>query len=302
MRIDARLLIYFAAVADRLSFIEAARDLNISQPWLSKQIQKLEGQLGCTLFERSTRHVELSSAGLSLLSDARAVSAHTTAIGEKARTLRAEQHVRLRVGVAIYALFVERRTELIDLFIRHYPGVPLETVVAPTAQLLSQVKRGNLDIAFAMPPDESQAAAGLDGLMVCEGGIDIVLPKNDSLCGHEIITGNQLGGRTMAVFSRSANGELFRMLFDRFQNHGVDFCEYSDQSFFRHLSRDHLFTALPEWQPSPIGGYVRRPLAGAESELRLQVYKGRGPGRRELDNFWHLARQSLRHPGTPLVR
>ena len=54
---------YFLRVAERSSFTRAAEDLMISQPALSRSIQKLEEEIGQPVFERKTRSVSLTDAG-----------------------------------------------------------------------------------------------------------------------------------------------------------------------------------------------------------------------------------------------
>lgn len=61
----------FILVAENLSFARAAEALYISQPAVTKQINALEQELGVTLFIRSTRHVELTPAGMSFYKDAK---------------------------------------------------------------------------------------------------------------------------------------------------------------------------------------------------------------------------------------
>ena len=61
----------FILVADNLSFARAAEELYISQPAVTKQINNLEQELGITLFIRSTRHVELTQAGMQFYKDAK---------------------------------------------------------------------------------------------------------------------------------------------------------------------------------------------------------------------------------------
>ena len=61
----------FILVADNLSFARAAEELYISQPAVTKQINNLEHELGTKLFIRSTRHVELTQAGMQFYKDAK---------------------------------------------------------------------------------------------------------------------------------------------------------------------------------------------------------------------------------------
>lgn len=91
--IELRHLRAFVAVAEELNFGRAATRLYLSQPALSRQIRALERLLGCDLLRRSTRRVELTLAGESLLARTRdllrdlddAVSATRTVGGEHAR-------------------------------------------------------------------------------------------------------------------------------------------------------------------------------------------------------------------------
>ena len=60
MDLDMRLVRYFVAVADELHFGRAAAKLYISQPALSRQIRKLESDIGTQLLVRDSRHVALT--------------------------------------------------------------------------------------------------------------------------------------------------------------------------------------------------------------------------------------------------
>src|SRR3954468_1294075 len=83
---DLRQLQYVDAVARRLSFTAAARELHMAQPALSKSIAKLEDELGTRLFDRTSRRVALTDAGVTFLARARRILAEvgnlTTEISE----------------------------------------------------------------------------------------------------------------------------------------------------------------------------------------------------------------------------
>jgi DNA-binding transcriptional LysR family regulator len=72
-RLDSRSLELFLAVADTLSFRQAAETLHLSQPPLSRAIRELEERLGARLFDRGTQGVSLTDAGRKLLPYARSV-------------------------------------------------------------------------------------------------------------------------------------------------------------------------------------------------------------------------------------
>src|SRR5262249_46819161 len=90
---------YFLATARERNFTRAAAACGVSQPSLTRAIQKLEAELGGALFQRLTRQVELTQLG-------REVLAQFEGIEEKLATVRdlASQHAQsqtssLRLGV-----------------------------------------------------------------------------------------------------------------------------------------------------------------------------------------------------------
>ena len=73
--LDLRKLRYFVAVAEELHFGRAAERLYVAQPVLSRQVRKLEQELGTDLLLRTSRSVTLTPAGLRLLDEARSLLA-----------------------------------------------------------------------------------------------------------------------------------------------------------------------------------------------------------------------------------
>ncbi|MDU6375779.1 MAG: LysR family transcriptional regulator, partial [Bradyrhizobium sp.] len=68
-RVQLSELTAFVAVAERLSFTKAARELGMALPTISQTVRSLEEDLGVRLFNRTTRSVALTEAGERLLAE-----------------------------------------------------------------------------------------------------------------------------------------------------------------------------------------------------------------------------------------
>jgi len=82
---ELRHLRYFAAVADAGNVSRGARRLHVTQPGLSRQIQDLERDFACRLFDRIGRRIVLTRDGDELLERTRRLSADAEALRERAR-------------------------------------------------------------------------------------------------------------------------------------------------------------------------------------------------------------------------
>lgn len=95
-----RELRYFAMVAEKLHFTEAAEALYVSQPALSKQIRALEAKLGAALFIRDRRTVYLTPAGEALLPLAQVVLAAWSRAEQAVAAAADTERATLRVGIS----------------------------------------------------------------------------------------------------------------------------------------------------------------------------------------------------------
>lgn len=146
---DSRQLEYFVAVAEELSFTRAAQRLFTVQSTVSAAIRGLETELKTTLFDRSTRRVELSPAGQALLPEAKdALEAMN-----RARAVVEEASTGLRGSLRIGTL---TRLGLVDLagllgaFYQRYPLVDVQVTTSPSGSsgLADDVRHGRLDVAL----------------------------------------------------------------------------------------------------------------------------------------------------------
>ena len=139
MDLDLRLVRYFVAVADELHFGRAAAKLYISQPALSKQIRKLEEQLGTPLLVRDSRHVVLTSRGQRFLDDARRLLALAQNMQQSPRP----PAVRI---AHIFELDTSRMVA--DAYVRAFPDIGLLEHAMDSISQLDALLQDRLDVAI----------------------------------------------------------------------------------------------------------------------------------------------------------
>jgi DNA-binding transcriptional LysR family regulator len=145
MTLDPDLLRSFLAVAQSLSFTQAAQRLGVRQPTVSQHVRKLEEAVGRPLFIRDTRSVTLTADGEALAGFARTIlAAHEQAAGYFSGSgLRG----RLRFGVSDDLALTPLPRILRD-FRQLYPRIDLELTVAQSGALHRRLESGHLDVAF----------------------------------------------------------------------------------------------------------------------------------------------------------
>lgn len=95
---ELRALRYFQFVAELGSFSKAAVHLRVAQPAVSRQIQKLEGELGLALFARKGRGIELTAAGNLLLQRSSSLLSQVGQIAEEVRARAAAIGGTITIG------------------------------------------------------------------------------------------------------------------------------------------------------------------------------------------------------------
>lgn len=140
MDIDLRLVRYFVAVADELHFGRAAAKLYISQPALSKQIRKLEEQLGAPLLIRDSRHVTLTARGERFLGEARQL---LSLAGRMLRQQPQADEVRI---AHVFELATSR--EVADAYISEHPEVRVVERAMHSIDQLQALLNNRLDVGI----------------------------------------------------------------------------------------------------------------------------------------------------------
>lgn len=154
MDVDTRVLRYFVAVAEQLSFTRAAEQLFVSQPALSRQIRQLEADLRITLLERTSREVRLTAAGEALLPLARGLITDWQAAQRVARGVAAVESKVLRIGFEATGagpLTTKARTA----FAARHPDVTIEPKRFDWGGEVAALRDGLVDVAFLWLPADT---------------------------------------------------------------------------------------------------------------------------------------------------
>lgn len=144
---NIRYLHSFIATAKCLNFTEAAKNLYIGQPVLSRQIALLEEQLGVKLFTRNNRSVQLTAAGATLFQEAGALLSHIETVIAKTRQAQNGTIEQLKIGcIGLESDFLPR---VIGRFYAAYPHINLNIQLDTSKALETGLNNGELDIAFS---------------------------------------------------------------------------------------------------------------------------------------------------------
>jgi DNA-binding transcriptional LysR family regulator len=149
---ELRHLRYFVAVADAGNVSRAAQRLNITQPALSRQIQDLEREFACRLFDRIGRRIILTRDGEEILERTRRLLADAEALGERARALAGGEAGVLRIG-AVPQFIETALPEVLTRYALTHPGI--EVVLGGVRERLVRVAPATRRWGCASSTDQS---------------------------------------------------------------------------------------------------------------------------------------------------
>lgn len=143
---ELRHLRYFVTVVEEQSISKAAEKLCIAQPPLSRQIQKLEEELGIQLFERGSRPAKVTEAGMFFYQHAVQILTHTAQASSMAKRIATVSQT-LRIGY-VSSLLYGLLPEIIYLFRQQNPEIHIELIECGTKDQINALKQGKIDLGF----------------------------------------------------------------------------------------------------------------------------------------------------------
>lgn len=204
----------FAVLAEHLHFGRAARALHLSQPALTKQIRRLEDEIGGALFERSSTETRLSAVGRDWLPEVRDLLARFDAAGDAVRRAARGGAGTLRVGFGFHTLDIV--PALITKLRASAPRVEITLRDMSSAEQAAELAKGALDVGFMRMPLED--AAGYETRSVVEDRLALVTAAGTRPAGNLRI--GDLRDAAWVSISRERSPGFFNHMLELCAAHG----------------------------------------------------------------------------------
>ncbi|PZR50058.1 LysR family transcriptional regulator [Paraburkholderia fungorum] len=215
---DLRQFRYFVAVARERNFTRAARQLNIAQPPLSRQIQLLEEEVGVPLLIRNSRPVQLTDAGRLFFEQAIQVLGRVEQMQAATRRVGLHQRSVLSIGFVASTLYGVLPT-LMRKLRQHAPELDIQMVELMSVQQIQALNEGRIDIGFGRV---HHSDPNMSSIVLHEERLAVALPM-ESLMAREStpLPVHQLAGEKLIVYPKEPRPGFADQVLNILDRHGV---------------------------------------------------------------------------------
>lgn len=211
---------YFLVTANCLNFTKAASQLYITQPALSRQIKSMEEELGCLLFVRNSRKVQLTPSGVVLKEEFQKIyDAYNMAVA-KARTayqgLSGELNIGILDGTRVGDLF----PDVLRYFNKNHPNVDIKMRNYSFNALTQKLQSGELDLIITLKFD-IEDLEGVDYRIIEKTRDHIVVPIDHPLAQRNSVTMADLKDEIFIMVSPEDSARSTGLILEGFNQAGV---------------------------------------------------------------------------------
>jgi len=217
---DLKQLRCAVAVADEMHFGRAAAQLEMMPAALGRAVRQLEDGLGVQIFERTTRSVIITSEGLRVLKEARALLDQADAAEARWRKLGRKGGQVLRLGAIDTAasVLVPRLLQAVHAV---YPDLRIQLVEERSVKLIPRLLAGRLDLALVRPGLKPFHRRLRGHLLLHESPV-AVLPPDHALSGQERVTIQDLANTPLIVPDRQSRPHSHDLVLALFEQEGIE--------------------------------------------------------------------------------
>ncbi|EAD7603848.1 LysR family transcriptional regulator, partial [Listeria monocytogenes] len=194
---ELRQLKYFMEVARVEHMTKASENLHVAQSAVSRQITKLEEELGVHLFDRVGRNMQLTSVGQDFLKQA-AIALNEL---QKAEALVTEYtdpaKGTVRVGLP-NSLSTKVLPSVISTFREKYPQITYQFMEGTNEELTEMLLNGALDMTFLSPVPESSEQ--IEAIRFFDEKLKLIVPKNHPLAENFTVSLKELASEKFVLY------------------------------------------------------------------------------------------------------
>ena len=188
---------YFVHVAKRQHVTKAAEELHVAQSAVSRQIHRLEEELGVRLFMQKGRNVQLTPVGQLFLRRAESILQDLDRAVSEIHEFMDPEFGEIRLGFP-HSLGIHLIPQVIAAFRVRHPNVKFRFRQGMFASLIRDVIEAEVDLAFISPlPDKNERVCGE---IVLTENLYAILPTSHPLAGEQEIELSQLKDDTFVLF------------------------------------------------------------------------------------------------------
>lgn len=191
---------YFIEVARSSSITQAAKNLYVSQPNLSKQIAQMEAECGFALFSRTKHRLELTEAGAKLYEQLQHVPDTIEAAFAQAKEISLRSAQRLSVGVMELQEMSEMLMPAIAEFSRQYPMVDVNLERTGFSRLRVGLDSGMYDVIVTMAFDALDMP-GYEEMVLSEPLPMIAVHKDTALAKRKSVSFRELKNESFVLIA-----------------------------------------------------------------------------------------------------
>ncbi len=242
---EMRQLEYFVAVARERSFTRASQYLLVSQPSISKTIRSMEEELGVTLFNRTSRQIELTDAGRVIYRKAQDILVGmeqlTEDLDEIAQLKKGHIHIGIPpvVGAGFFPGVISR-------FKDQYPGITIQLMEVGTKSIELEILDGTLDVGVicSLPSED----ASFDQFLLMSDPILLVIHAKHPIACKTVVPFKKLAKESLVIYRKDFS--LHDRIINQCEQAGFSpriICESSQRDFMTEMVATGLgVTFLPK--------------------------------------------------------
>jgi DNA-binding transcriptional LysR family regulator len=283
---------YFVALARSLNFTRAAEQCNITQPALTKAVQKLEEELGGPLVHRERLLTQLTDLGKLVLPMLERILAAADAVRMNAREFQRKTIAPLRIALtpSVSAVVILRP---LHEMAHSLPGLHIEVLEAKSDEVFDHLLGGEFNVAVAAEGVGPQPER-IDHWHLFDERIMVVVAATDRLAAMSTIPVNELKSATWLEPVGCDVTQQFwrRIIFPTDQQPQICHRGHRLEHLQYMVAAGLGVMLIPEHMPHPAGS-IARPIAGDPIRQRvgLFVVAGRCHYSPALEAFVKIARR-----------